>query len=46
MSEEVSKDIDKCVENNKKIIKMMLERREIDKQIGELLKRLKDKVKE
>ena len=46
MSEEVTKDIDKCVENNKKIIKMMLERKEIDKQIGELIKRIGDKVKE
>lgn len=45
MSEETQKEIDKCVENNKKIIKMMLERKEIDKQIGELLKRLKDRVK-
>ena len=46
MNKEIDKDIDKCVENNKKIIKMMLERKEIDKQIGELLKRLRDKVKE
>ena len=46
IDEEVQKEIDKCTEYNKRIIKSMLERKELDKQIGELIKRIGDKVKE
>lgn len=46
IDEEVQKEIDRCVEHNKRIIKLMLERKEIDKQIGELIKRIGDEVKE
>ena len=47
MSEEIDiKEIaPKLIENNKKLIKFMLERKEMDEKIGKLLKELKDKVK-
>ena len=44
MNEEIDKEIEKCVEHNKAIIKLMLESKEVNKKIGELLKQLKDKV--
>lgn len=46
IDDKAQKEIDRCVEHNKKIIKLMMVRKETDKQIGELIKRIRDKVKD